>query len=224
VRAASHVPAGYDTRFHGRGKRYVYTILADRLRDPQYEGWSWRISARLDPERMRAAAAHLLGTHDFKAFRAAADARPTTIRTLRRVELLVDPLDPRVLRLVVEGDRFLYNMVRIIAGTLVDVGAGRRPIEATALALATGERERLGQTAPACGLLLDEVRLDTDGVDLWPPPVAGAPVSTLADMAVFLGAAAAQREADLAASREAAAGGAPAVAAGGDPVAATDDD
>ncbi|RYE91939.1 MAG: tRNA pseudouridine(38-40) synthase TruA [Myxococcales bacterium] len=170
VRAASHVPAGYDTRFHGRGKRYVYTVLADRLRDPLHEGHSWRVPARLDPVRMQEAARHLLGTHDFRAFRAAADMRTDTTRTLRRVELHIDPLDPRLMRLIVEGDRFMYNMVRIIAGTLVDVGAGRRSTDATAEALRTGDRERLGQTAPAAGLLLDEVMLDTEGDDLWPPP------------------------------------------------------
>lgn len=170
VRSASHVPAGYDTRFHGRGKRYVYTVLADRLRDPLYEGRSWRVPARLDPDRMQEAARHLLGTHDFRAFRAAADMRVDTTRTLRRVDLQIDPLDPRVMRLTVEGDRFMYNMVRIIAGTLVDVGAGRRPTSATAEALRTGDRERLGQTAPAAGLLLDEVMLDTEGDDVWPPP------------------------------------------------------
>ena len=177
VRSASRVEAGFDPRYHGRGKRYIYTLLADRLRDPLLEPKAWRVTSRIDPERMREAARTLLGTHDFKAFRAAADARTDTIRTLNRVDVQVDPVDPRIIRVVVDGDRFLYHMVRIITGTLGDIGAGRRPVSSFADAFATNSRERLGQTAPALGLLLDEVRLDDEGTDPW-PPVASSSASS----------------------------------------------
>ncbi|MCS6900772.1 MAG: tRNA pseudouridine(38-40) synthase TruA [Myxococcales bacterium] len=169
VRAAARVETGFDPRFHSIGKRYIYTVLCDPLRDPFLEGYAWRLPEPLDLEPMRRAAATLLGTHDFRAFRAAADERTDTTRTLRRVEVLRDSADPRLLRVIVEGDRFLYHMVRILAGTLVDIGAGRREPEVCAGALASGERALLGQTAPARGLLLDEVFLDREGTERWPP-------------------------------------------------------
>jgi tRNA pseudouridine38-40 synthase len=169
VRAAARVPAGYDPRGHTRGKRYIYTILLDLLRDPFLESHAWRVVAPLDLGRMQVAAASLLGTHDFRAYRSSGDERTDTVRTLRRVEVLPDLADRRLFRVVVEGDRFLYNMVRILTGTLVDVGAGRLDPEAPARALLTGERGALGQTAPPQGLTLDEVFLTDEGDDRWPP-------------------------------------------------------
>jgi tRNA pseudouridine38-40 synthase len=169
VRAAARVEPGFNPRFHSAGKRYVYTLLCDPLRDPFLDGYAWRLPGALDLEAMRHAAAALLGTHDFRAFRAAADERTDTTRTLRRVEVVRDAADPRVHRVIVEGDRFLYNMVRIVAGTLVDVGAGRLDPGVCAEALSSGDRTILGQTAPARGLLLDEVFLDREGTDRWPP-------------------------------------------------------
>lgn len=168
VRAASRVAVGYNPRHHGGGKRYLYQLHLDPLRDPFLDPTSWRQHTPLDVDRMRAATPGLLGTHDFRAYRASADERIDTVRTVRRAELLTDPQDPRRLTFAIEGDRFLYNMVRIITGTLVDVGKGTLPPEVFARALASGRREDLGQTAPPHGLLLDEVFLDTDGDERWP--------------------------------------------------------
>lgn len=171
VRTASKVPAGFEPRRHVFGKRYIYSIQRDLLRDPFLEGRAWRIAAPLDLSLMRTAAAALLGTHDFRAYRAAADERTDTVRTMRRVDVIEEPSDPRIVRLVVEGDRFLYNMVRILAGTFVDIGAGRLPTDTFAVALASGRREDLGQTAPPFGLMLDEIFLDEEGEERWPPGV-----------------------------------------------------
>lgn len=168
VRSVAKTEAGFVPRFHALRKRYVYTILQDLLRDPFHEAHSWRVVAKLDLETMRRAAGPLLGTHDFRAFRASADARLDTTRTMHRIDVNVDPSDTRLLRVIVEGDHFLYNMVRILAGTLVDVGAGRLDPEVCKAALVSGDRTLLGQTAPACGLLLDEVQLDREGEDPWP--------------------------------------------------------
>jgi len=173
IRAASRVEAGYDPRHHGLGKRYIYSLHRDLLRDPFLEGRAWRVAAPLDLAAMREAAAALIGTHDFCAYRSSADERVDTVRTLRRVSIDEDPGDPRLLRVVVEGDRFMYNMIRIITGTLVDVGAGRLPRGVFAQALASKRREDLGQTAPPQGLLLDEIFLDREGDDRWPPPPGG---------------------------------------------------
>ncbi|HEU4532812.1 MAG TPA: tRNA pseudouridine synthase A [Polyangiaceae bacterium] len=171
VRRAARVGAGFQPRFQNRGKRYIYTFLRDPVRDPFWEGRSWRLEPGLDLGAMRAAAELVRGEHDFAAFRASLDGRERTVCTLARAELLEEGRggDGRPLRLVIEGDRFLYNMVRIIAGTLADVGRGRRPPEAVARAFASGRRDELGPTAPARGLLLDEVFLVTEGHDPWPP-------------------------------------------------------
>lgn len=168
IRTASQVEVGYNPRFHSRGKRYIYTLLQDLLRDPFLDRYAWRVVAELDLERMRQAASYLLGTHDFRAYRASADERSNTVRTLTRVDIEEDTDDPRVLRVIVEGDRFLYNMVRILVGTLVDIGAGRRAVSTTASALLSGQRSELGQTAPAHGLSLDEVFLEGEITEGWP--------------------------------------------------------
>jgi tRNA pseudouridine38-40 synthase len=171
VRRAARVEAGFQPRFQNRGKRYVYTFVRDRVRDPFSEGRAWRLEPGLDLGAMRRAAELLRGEHDFAAFRASLDARDRTRCTLARVDVEDGAAgDARLVRLVVEGDHFLYNMVRIIAGTLADVGRGRRPPEAVTRAFASGRRDELGPTAPAAGLLLDEVFLLTEGHDPWPPP------------------------------------------------------
>jgi tRNA pseudouridine38-40 synthase len=176
VRRAARVPAGFQPRFRNRGKRYVYTFVRDRVRDPFWEGRAWRLEPGLDVAAMRRAAALLCGEHDFAAFRASLDARERTVCALGRVEIIEGAAgDGRLVRLVVEGDHFLYNMVRILAGTLADVGRGRLGPAAIERAFASGRRDELGPTAPAHGLLLDEVFLLTEGHESWPPPTPPSP-------------------------------------------------
>jgi tRNA pseudouridine38-40 synthase len=175
VRAASRVAPGFTPRFRSTGKRYIYTLLLDPARDPFWDRRALRVPQPLDLEAMAAEAATAIGCHDFRAFRASADERRETVRTIRSFALRRDPTDARLVRLVVEGDRFLYNMVRILSGSLVDVGLGRLRPGAFARALASGERSDLGPTAPAHGLLLDEVFLDTTGDDLWPGAATASP-------------------------------------------------
>jgi tRNA pseudouridine38-40 synthase len=125
--------------------------------------------AELDPALLEGEALAARGTHDFAGFRSAGDARPTTVRTLTRVEVLRDE-SPRVLSIVVEGDAFLYNMVRILVGTMVDVARGRLEEGAVARALASRDRRTAGTTAPAHGLVLERVDIDlpSEAGDPWP--------------------------------------------------------
>lgn len=160
VRAACEVPFRFSPRFSSMGKRYVYTVLCDRFRDPFHDPFSWRIAKDLDVDKMRRAAASILGSHDFAAYRSSADQRESTFRTLLRVDIAPDLADPRLLRFTVEGTGFLHNMVRILVGTLADIGADKRPEDCLVRALTTRNRADLGTTAPAEGLLLDEVFLD----------------------------------------------------------------
>jgi tRNA pseudouridine38-40 synthase len=169
VRAARPVPAGFSPRLAARGKRYRYRVLVDPVRDPHWLTRAWRVPV-LDIDAMAAEASAACGTHDFAAFRAAGDGRATTVRTLSRVEIVRDE-DPRVVALVVEGNAFLYNMVRILVGTMVDVARGRLAVGAVAHALRARDRRSAGTTAPAHGLVLEcvDAALSEGAGERWPP-------------------------------------------------------
>ena len=108
----------------------------------------------LEFQKMRAAAQYIIGTHDFKAFCAAGSYVKSTVRTVSRLEIAEElPL----IRIIIEGNGFLYNMVRIIAGTLIQVGIGKLEPEAVAQIIQGRSRAAAGFTAPAQGLMLDEV-------------------------------------------------------------------
>ena len=168
-----------EPRRHNLGKRYRYVVRCAGLRDPLRQRFEWHRPRRLDLAAMRDAAARLVGEHDFASFRAAACQAKTTIRQIDAVTVtaaddgerlgdpaLVDggPCDRVIID--VHGQAFLHNMVRIIAGTLVEIGDGRRAPAAIDAALAARERRSAGITAPAQGLTLLEVR--------WPRLADGA--------------------------------------------------
>lgn len=177
VRRASLVAPGFVPRFASVRKRYRYRLTFDILRDPFLEGRTWRVPERLDDAVIAAIAEEaraLVGTHDFAAFRSAADERESTTRTLFAVTPERDPADPRSLWITVEGTAFLHNMVRILVGTLLDVARGRRRPGAAARALASRRRTDAGITAPPDGLVLDRVWLSDEGESPFPPE-EGAP-------------------------------------------------
>lgn len=169
VRAA-RVDPGFDPRDHVVSKTYCYLLLLSKIRDPFLQGRSWRITDHLNLGRMRSEAQCLAGDHDFAAFRNASDARRDTRCRLNQLSVQVAPGDPRIVQIEIEGDRFLYKMVRIIAGSLVDVGRGRLRPGRIGQALAGGSRADLGITAPPDGLYLEKVILNDTGLDSWPDP------------------------------------------------------
>jgi tRNA pseudouridine38-40 synthase len=169
VRRAFPIEAGFVPRFCCKRKRYEYSILMDRVRDPAQMRFAWRVDQALDIEAMRQASQAALGTHDFAAFRSARDERTNTVRTIEQISM--EPgADGRGLKITVEGPGFMYNMVRILVGTLVDIGRGRLQGTRVAEALAAKDRRLGGQTAPALGLLLARVDLELpEGTgDPWP--------------------------------------------------------
>jgi len=169
VRAARAVPEGFAPRFAARSKRYRYRVLVDPVRDPRWRARAWRV-AELDVEAMAREGAAAVGTHDFAGLRAAADERANTVRTLSRVAVEPDA-DGRVVAVVVEGNAFLHNMVRILVGTMVDVARGRLAAGAVGRAIASRDRRAAGTTAPAHGLALERVEIDLppDAGERWPP-------------------------------------------------------
>ena len=177
VRARRVLP-GFDARRHLTRKLYRYTVLHSLVRDPFLEGRAWRIMERFNHSEINALAQSLVGKHDFAAFRGAADARTDTVRQIFRIEVRPAHSDDRITLVDVEGDKFLYNMVRIIVGTLIDMGRERRPKDALLRALATRARTELGITAPPDGLCLERVIIDEASIALepglnklvsWPP-------------------------------------------------------
>lgn len=169
VSAARGVSPGFSPRFAARGKRYRYRVLVDPIRDPRWRARAWRVP-ELDVGAMFAEANAALGIHDFASFRATGDSRATTVRTLTRVDVERE-VDPRIIAIVVEGDAFLYRMVRILVGTMVDVARGRLAAGAIARAISARDRRSAGTTAPAHGLVLERVYVDVPEAagERWPP-------------------------------------------------------
>lgn len=165
---ASRVDAGYDPRAHAARKTYRYAILRSPVRDPFLRDRAFRVAEWLNHEAMRDEARTLIGQHDFRAFRTASDPRIDTVRTIFRAQVELDPSDERLLLIEVEGDGFLHRMMRIIAGTIVDVGRGRLSPGSVVRGIDSGERSVLGMTAPACGLSLTSLILDDEGTGHWP--------------------------------------------------------
>jgi len=154
VLEGKEVPGDFHARFDAKGKRYTYRIHNAPHASALYRSMTAHVPYKLDVEKMRRSLPDLLGTHDFAAFQAAGGTAKTTIRTLTDVQL---HQDGSMLTLTVYGNAFLYNMVRIIAGTMLDIGMGRKEPDAFKKALETGDRLALGITAPACGLELTHV-------------------------------------------------------------------
>lgn len=175
VLRSSEVDLDFDPRRRPLWKIYRYRILRSPVEDPFLSDHAWRIGEKLDQDLMAREAESLVGTFDFQAFRSAKDPRLDTVRTLADVRISEDASDPRCLNLWVKGDRFLYNMVRIIAGTIVDVGRGRLASGAARRALSGGDREQLGMTAPARGLCLEHVELPEWGREPWPEAIPAWP-------------------------------------------------
>ena len=156
VMEALPAPEGFFPRQHAVGKRYVYRLAEGPAEDPLERRERWHIhgAAPLDLQAMARAAEALVGEHDFSSFRCAECTANSPVRRIHRADLL--PIDGGV-DLVFEGNRFLMHQVRIMAGTLVEVGKGRKSWEAMEAILQARDRRRGGLTAPPHGLCLEHV-------------------------------------------------------------------
>ena len=154
IRESSPAPEGFHARYSACGKVYRYAFFNSRHDCAIGRQYAAHVPLELDERLMHEEAQALCGTHDFAAFAASGSVATSTVRTIYRAQV---KRDGEQVTLTVLGDGFLYNMVRIIAGTLMEVGTGKRAPGAIARAIATGDRLALGQTAPAKGLTLMRV-------------------------------------------------------------------
>ena len=155
VLAVEEVPGDFHARYSVSGKRYRYIWSCEQVQSPFRRHYTVETNGiKPDVEAMRKAAEAILGTHDFSCFCAANTSVVDKVRTVTRLDF---EWRGEELHMTIEGNGFLYNMVRIIAGTLWEVGTGRRDAESLAETIAGCDRGKAGKTAPAHGLYLEEV-------------------------------------------------------------------
>ncbi|MBR5613753.1 MAG: tRNA pseudouridine(38-40) synthase TruA [Clostridia bacterium] len=160
--AASEVCEDFSARFSSKGKRYVYKIWNSNIENPFTSNYSWFVPYKLDIEKMTKAAPLFSGVHDFSAFMAAGGSQKTTIRTIRDCKVSKSLEWKEQIEIEVEADAFLYNMVRIISGTLAEVGMGRIRVEDIPEIIKSCDRRSAGMTAPPEGLFLKKVFFETE--------------------------------------------------------------
>ena len=170
VKHVQQVPAAFHARHSSIGKRYRYFVCNLPYRSPFSGNKSWWVRKPLDLDAMREAASELTGRHDFSAFRAAGCSSPNPVKDLREILCDVKPWLHANLCLETEADSFLQHMVRIIVGTLVQVGTGKLEPQQMKGILESRDRVQAGPTAPAHGLYTLSVRYP-EGTVSWPEEV-----------------------------------------------------
>lgn len=148
------VPKRFHARLSATGKTYIYRIFNSSAPNVFERKWMYTIPETLEVSAMKQAAAYLEGTHDFAAFCTNRSKKKSTVRTIYRIEISKKEQE---VDLMINGNGFLHNMVRIIVGTLVEVGLNKRKPEEVAEILQSEKRENAGITMPAKGLILWKV-------------------------------------------------------------------
>ena len=154
IQDARIVPEGFKPITMAHAKRYRYTIINSNVRSPIDRLYSWQVREPLDLAAMEEASRSFVGSHDFAAFRASNCVARTTFRRIDSVQIT---RQGSRITIDVIGGGFLKNMVRVMVGTLVDIGKGRMTPSDIDRLLQRGDRKEAGSTAPACGLCLIEV-------------------------------------------------------------------
>ena len=156
VHSAEEVPVSFDARHHSVSKIYRYRVYVGWGRAALEEHRAWHIRHAFDLPAMRAAAALLVGDHDFNAFRSTACDAPHARRNMFSIDVDQRPRAPsgEVVEITFHANAYCRHMCRILSGTLVEVAVGKRDVQSVAHALAKGDRTLAGMTAPPCGLTL----------------------------------------------------------------------
>ncbi len=154
VKSAQKVPLDFHPRYNALAKEYVYIIHNSHLKDPFFHNRAMQVKQKLNVEAMEKASKYFLGSHDFSAFCAAGGN--VTDKT-RNIKTLAINKNSDKITISVSADGFLYNMVRIIVGTLISVGLGDIEPQKISEIIESRDRNNAGATAKACGLYLNKV-------------------------------------------------------------------
>ena len=147
-------PEQFHARYHAKDKTYLYKIWNKEYSNPFLRKYSMHISKELDLISMQRACDYFIGTHDFTAFSNAKSKKKSMLRTIYSIEIVKAA---GLIEVRIQGDGFLYNMVRWMIGTLVEVGLGNRKPEDIPEIIASKQRNQTGNLAEACGLYLEKI-------------------------------------------------------------------
>lgn len=150
----AEAPIRFHSRLNAKGKHYEYRVINSAIPDVFRRRYALEMPESLDVEAMRRAAGFLLGEHDFKSFTSAKKGKKSTVR---RIDEIVIVKEGNVITFSFRGNGFLHHMIRILMGTLLEVGMGKRAPESMEEILAARDREQAGPLVPAKGLVLVEV-------------------------------------------------------------------
>lgn len=154
VKSVEEVPERFHARYLATGKKYSYYIWNNPVPNAFERNVSYHVPQKLSIERMEAAASLLIGEHDFLGFSSLKKSKKSTVRTIQAINI---EKNGAIVSFTFVGDGFLYNMIRIMMGTLMEIGTGERAVESIEQVFASKNRQDAGITVPAQGLFLDEV-------------------------------------------------------------------
>ncbi|NLA58238.1 MAG: tRNA pseudouridine(38-40) synthase TruA [Firmicutes bacterium] len=157
VKTAEAVPLEFHARFDAIAKTYVYLVDNRPLPSVFLRNYAYHVSQPLDVEAMHRAADLLVGTQDYASFRTSGSSAKTSVRTVYEFDIEESKAHDGIIKFRVRADGFLYNMMRNMVGTLLEVGLGKLSVADVAAVLKARDRRLAGPTAPACGLYLVEV-------------------------------------------------------------------
>lgn len=152
---AEEVAEDFNSRYSAKRKTYKYQIYNARVANPFLNRFAYQVPYKMDFSKIDDIREILLGEHDFKAFMSVGSDVKSTVRTIYDLEYKVKG---KLLEVEITGNGFLYNMIRIIMGTIIEVCSGKRDVDCFKRAIESGDREELGPTAKACGLFLKDVK------------------------------------------------------------------
>lgn len=151
---SKEVSENFHARYNSKGKKYIYTIYNRKQPCAIYRNYMYSFSRELQLDKMEHACKYIIGTHDFTAFKTKGSSVKSSVRNIN--ELYINKKE-NIIKIAVSADGFLYNMVRIIVGTLLDVGTGKIEPEYVKKIIDSKDRTKAGKVVPACGLCLEEV-------------------------------------------------------------------
>lgn len=149
------VDENFDARFSAKKKTYIYKFYLSKYEKPLKRNYALQVDDRVDIEKMNQACKYLVGEYDFKSFVARKSGKTNFVRTIYNAK--IEKITEDEYQFQITGNGFLYNMVRIIMGTLINVGIGRIPVSEMENIIKSKDRTKAGKTVKSCGLYLKEV-------------------------------------------------------------------